>query len=66
MLSYRLCEFCYFLIICVSMILDLVMKIVRELYFQSIAQTGYGGNESDEACVYIIFNHMILSSRKMD
>ena len=56
MLSHRLCEFCYFLTICVSMMLDLVMKVVRGLDSQSVAQTGCGGSECGEVCVYIIFS----------
>ena len=56
LLSHRLCEFCYFLTVCVSMVLDLVIEIVRGLHSQSIAQTGCDGSESGEVCVYIIFN----------
>ena len=54
--SHRLCEFCYFLTDYVSMILDLVIKVVRGLHSESITQTGYGGSESGEVCVNIIFN----------
>ena len=39
-----------------SIVFDLVIEIVRGLHSQSIAQTVCGGSESDEACVYIIFN----------
>ena len=51
-----LCEFCYFLTICVSMVSVSVIKIVRGLHSQTIAQTGYGGSESGESCVYILLN----------
>ena len=38
------------------MVLDLVLKVVRRLHFQSIAQTDYGKSETDEICVNIKFN----------
>ena len=51
LLSHHLREFCYFLTVCVSMMLDLVIKDVRGLHSQSITQTSYDGRKSGEACV---------------
>ena len=49
-LSHRLCEFCYFLIVCVSIVLDLIIKIARGLHSQSTVQTGYDESVNDEIC----------------
>ena len=56
LLSHRLFEFCYFFTVCVSMVIDLVIKAVRGMHSQSITQTGYYRSESDEVCVDIIFS----------
>lgn len=58
LLSHRLCEFCYFLIltVCVNMMFDLVIEIVKGLHSQSIVQTICDGSKSGEVCVDIIFN----------
>lgn len=67
MLSHCLWGFCYFLTVCVIMTVDLVIKVVRGLHSQLIAQTGYGGSESDKVCVNIMFNKSRdFISRRMD